>query len=132
MKYLLDTCVVSDFVKGDENTFQRILTVSPSDIAISTITVMEIYYGLLLNTMCSRSLKSMIDDFLKLVSILPFTSDDAAQAAKIRSTLKQQGALIGSYDILLAGKALNHQLIFVSSNTKEFERIKNLKLENWR
>jgi len=53
------------------------------------------------------------------------------KTGKIRAQLKQEGQPIGYYDILLAGVALNKQLIFVSSNTKEFSQIQDLILENW-
>lgn len=132
MKYLLDTCVVSDFVKGDPSTLNHIKKTSPNHIAISSITLMEIEYGLALNKNKAAQLRSVIHDFLAPITILNFTSDDAAQAALLRALLKQQGNPIGAYDILLAGTALNHKLTFVSSNTNEFDRINGLKLENWR
>ena len=50
MKYLLDTCVISDFVKGVPNTLNQIKKTPPNELAVSSITVMEIQYGLLLNS----------------------------------------------------------------------------------
>jgi tRNA(fMet)-specific endonuclease VapC len=132
MKYLLDTCVVSDFVKGDSNTLRRIKETSPSEIAISSITVMEIEYGLALNPSAMKKLKTILNEFMEIVTIINYSRDDAAQSALLRALLKQQGTPIGSYDVLLAGVALNHKTIFVTSNTKEFERVNGLKLENWR
>ena len=132
MKYLLDTCVISDFVKGEKSTLARIKEMSPSDIAISSITVMELHYGLALNPSYANKIKPLINDFLSLVTLLPFDQADAAQAAIIRALLKQQGSPIGSYDILLAGTALNHHLIMVTANTHEFARVSGIKLENWR
>jgi tRNA(fMet)-specific endonuclease VapC len=132
MKYLLDTCVISDFIKGESNTLNQIKNTSPSEIAVSTITVMEIQYGLTLNPKYAKTIQPIISDFLAPITILDFTEDDARQAAIARALLKQQGCPIGSYDILLAGTALNHRLIFVSANTKEFTRVSGLKLEDWR
>ena len=132
MKYLLDTCVVSDFVKGEVNTLQHVKKTSPSDIAISAITVMEIEYGLALNPLLIKKIKPIINSFLEIVTILNYSQADANQSALVRALLKQQGTPIGSYDVLLAGVALTHNVIFVTSNTKEFERVNGLKLENWR
>lgn len=132
MKFLLDTCVVSDFVKGEPNTLHHIKATSPADIALSSITIMEIYYGLALNPKHAKKIQSVIMDFLASVTILEFNRDDAEQAAMLRSSLKQQGCPIGSYDILLAGTAINRRLIFVTANTNEFKRIKHLSLLNWR
>lgn len=132
MKYLLDTCVVSDFVKGEKNTLDKIKKISPVDLSVSSISVMEINYGLALNPARARSIGKVIQDFLSTVMILDFNQEDASETAIVRAYLKEKGCPIGSYDILLAGTALKHQLIFVSSNIKEFNRIPGLMLENWR
>lgn len=132
MKYLLDTCVVADFVKGDKATLERIKEKSPAALAVSTITVMEIDYGLALNVERAKKIKPIIHDLLATIHILEFNQEDAKQAVLLRALLKQQGCPIGSYDILLAGAAFNRKLILVSSNTKEFDRIEGLELENWR
>jgi tRNA(fMet)-specific endonuclease VapC len=132
MKYLLDTCVVSDFVKGDTNTLSRLKNTPPSEIAISSITVMEIEYGLALNPSMMKKIKILLNDFMEIVTVLNYNQDDASQSALVRALLKQHGTPIGSYDVLLAGMALNHKTIFVTSNTRQFERVNGLKLENWR
>jgi tRNA(fMet)-specific endonuclease VapC len=49
MRYLLDTCVISDFIKGEPGTLIRLKQTPPNDIAVSIITVMELRYGLALN-----------------------------------------------------------------------------------
>ena len=132
MKYLLDTCVVSDFVRGEARTLAHIKHLSPSSIAVSTITFYEIQYGLALNPKRSAKISRIIHDFLAPIQILDFTQGDAREAAIIRTHLKKQGRPIGSYDVLIAGTALHHQLILISSNLKEFSRVDGLKLENWR
>lgn len=132
MNYLLDTCVISDFVKGEKNTLSRLKSITPNELAISSITVMEIQYGLILNPARRKIIEPIILDFMASISILDFTQNDAEKTATIRATLKEQGKPIGAYDSLLAGTALNNQLIFVSSNTNEFNRINELRLEDWR
>lgn len=132
MKYLVDTCVVSDFVKGEVNTLNKIRSISPIEIVVSSITVMEIEYGLFINPSKRIKIGSVIEDFLNSISTLNFTKEDAKSSAKIRSFLKEKGTPIGVYDVLLAGTALENDLIFVTSNTKEFERVPFLKIENWR
>lgn len=132
MKYLLDTCVVSDFIKANPNTVKQIKNTPPIEIAISSITVMEIHYGLALNPKYAKTCQPVILDFLNAITILNFEEEDATQAATICASLKRQGNMIGSYDILLAGMALNRDLILVSANTNEFKRVKGLTLQNWR
>lgn len=130
--YLIDTCVISDFIKGQSGVVSRMLSLAPGLIAISTISQMEVEYGLLLHEARARKLRPKIGAFFDSVLLLPFSEKDALAAATIRSELKRQGILIGPYDILLAGTALNRELILVTSNTNEFQRVKSLKIENWR
>ena len=70
MNYLLDTCVISDFVKGDKNTLSMLKSVSPNDLAISSITVMEIQYGLALNPNRAKAIASVIRDLLNIGLLL--------------------------------------------------------------
>ncbi|MBP9725905.1 MAG: type II toxin-antitoxin system VapC family toxin [Gammaproteobacteria bacterium] len=132
MIYLLDTCVVSDFIKGDRRTLERIKETSPHSIAVSSITTMEIAYGLALNPEKAKKIQPILSAFLKAVSTLPFENKDGDCSGKIRSFLRRKGMPIRGYDVLLAGTALNRGLILVTSNIREFERIEELQLENWR
>lgn len=132
MKYLLDTGVISDFIKGDFNTLHTLKATSPSEISVSSITVMELQYGLILHPTKAKTIRAIIENFLTSVTIFDFDENDANNAAQARAELKQKGQPIGPYDILLAGMALNRDLTLVTANTAEFERVKKLKLVNWR
>lgn len=132
MGYLLDTCVVSDFVKAEENTLRKLKSISPAEIFISSLTVMEVKYGLAINPERAIKIQPLIDPFLQAITILPFGLTEANQAAKIRSILKTAGSPIGAYDVLIAATALTHNHIVVTSNVREFQRVPDLQIENWR
>lgn len=132
MTYLLDTCTVSDFVKGEPNTLVRIRSISPSEVFISVITLMEIQYGMAINPKSVSKIRQVIENFLDSIIILPFSNKEALEAASIRSILKTQGTPIGYYDLLIAATAKVNQLSIVTSNVREFERIPELKVLNWR
>jgi len=132
MKYLLDTCAISDFIKGNVNTITQITNIIPSELATSSITVMEIHYGLIHNPQRAKRIRKVIKDFLASIAILPFSENDALHSANIRSQLNKKGQPIGAYDILIAGTALHYNLTLVTANTQEFTRIANLNIENWR
>lgn len=132
MGYLLDTCVVSDFVKGEQNTLKQIKSISPSEIFISSLTVMEVKYGLAINPQKAIKIQPLIESFLTSITVLPFNSQEAEKAADIRSILKIAGSPIGAYDVLIAATALSHHHIVVTSNVREFQRVPNLQIENWR
>lgn len=132
MKYLLDTCVISDFVKADVNVLTRLKAEQPKDLAISSVTFMEIKYGLALNPVRAKKILPVLDILLEIIQVIPYEQQDANATAVIRAHLKKQGTPIGPYDVMIAGCALAHQLMMVTSNTKEFDRVTGLSLEDWR
>lgn len=133
MRYLLDTCVLSDFVKGDVNTIKHIINHSPSELAISAVTLMEIEYGILLVPgKKANSIKEIITDLISPMKIINFCHDTAIKAALIRADLHKQGKPIGYYDLLIGATAAYHNLIMVTANVEEFKRIKQLGVHNWR
>lgn len=132
MRYLLDTCIISDFIKGETATNARFKQTPPADMAISAVTVMELRYGLALNPHRVQKIEPAIASILSSVTILPFGTVEAEQAAQIRAALKSQGQPIGAYDVLIAATALHHNLIMVTANQREFERVSGLQTENWR
>jgi tRNA(fMet)-specific endonuclease VapC len=132
MVYLLDTCTVSDFAKGEPNTLVHIKAVSPSEVLISSLTLMEIRYGMAINPQRVAKIRQVMEDFLASVRVISFTHTEAEAAALIRSTLKMQGTPIGAYDLLIAATAKTYNLKLVTSNVSEFKRVPGLVVENWR
>jgi tRNA(fMet)-specific endonuclease VapC len=132
MKYLLDTCTVSDFVKGQPKVLARVKATPPNLIVVSALTRMEVDYGLALNAARARKLAPILDAFFSAIATLPFDEADALAAAAIRATLKSQGQPIGAYDVLIAGTGLAHGLVVVTSNVGEFKRVSGLQIEDWR
>lgn len=132
MKYLLDTCVMSDFVKGQPNVLTRLKYEQPDTLAISSVTAMEISYGLKANPARAKKIQPIMNVLLEMIHVLPYEQEDANAAATIRAYLKTYGMPIGPYDVMIGGVALNRNLIMVTSNTKEFKCITGLELEDWR
>ena len=132
MKYLLDTCTVSDFVKGQANVLDHVKATPPSLIVVSALTRMEVDYGLLLNSDRARTLAPMQDAFFSTIARLPFDEADPKTAAAIRAALKTRGQPIGAYDVLIAGTGLARGLVVVTSNIAEFKRVSGLQGEDWR
>ena len=132
MKYLLDTCTVSDFVKGQPNVLARVKATSPTLIAVSALTRMEVDYGLALNAERARKLVVVLDTFFSTIATQTFDEADAKAAAAIRAALNTQGQPIGAYDALIAGTALARGLVVVTSNVGEFKRVSGLQVEDWR
>ena len=132
MKYLLDTCTVSDFVKGQPKVLARLKATPPNLIAVSALTRMEVDFGLALNAERAKKLTPILDAFFSTITTLPFDEADAQAAAAIRAALKSQGQPIGAYDVLIAGTGLAKGLVVVTSNVGEFKRVSGLQVEDWR
>lgn len=132
MTYLLDTCVISDFIKGEVGTQERLKFYSPQLCAISAVTVMEIEYGLRLNPAKAIKIRPIIKELLTPMMIFPFGESESLCAATIRAQLKQEGQPIGFYDLLIGATAFANGHTLVTANIKEFSRISELKSENWR
>lgn len=132
MNYLLDTCVLSDFVRGETNTLSRLKSTPPALIAVSSITAMEVEFGLALDAVRARKLAPVMHALLRTVTILPYGVEDGRATAVLRAALQKKGRPIGAYDSLIAGCALARGLMLVTSNEREFRRVSGLRVENWR
>ena len=86
----------------------------------------------MINEQRAVKIQPVTHSFLDSVVILSFDEEEAKQTAQIRSFLKRAGTPIGAYDVLIAATAIVHKLILVTANVREFERIPNLQIQNWR
>ncbi len=132
MKYLLDTCVISDFIQGHATVQAHVKAHYPKHLAISAITLMEIQYGLTLHPKQAKKIAPVMQALLEILTIIPYDQQSTQSTAAIRAQLKRHQLSLEPYDALLAGCAQSHQLILVTSNTTAFAQVKGLMLENWR
>lgn len=130
MKYVLDTCVLSDYVRRVGRVAEKMHAQPPHDLALTVITEHEMLYGLALRPV--PKLAQQVRRLLSTLAVLPFDRAAAATSADLRADLARAGKPIGDFDALIAGVALAHKLTLVTSNTKEFERVRGLELINWR
>jgi tRNA(fMet)-specific endonuclease VapC len=129
--YLLDTNICIYIVnKRPQNIIQRVEKHNPIDIKISAISIAEMEYGASKSEKWEKN-KNALMDFISNFEIIPFELKDAEIYGIIRAELERTGKIIGAYDMQLAAQALSRDYIFVTNNIKEFNRIKQLKLENW-
>ena len=109
---------------------EKLFAHSPSEIAISSITIFELEYGAAKSQWGERTRQNM-RLFLAPFTYLSFDMDDAIAAGNIRGLLSKNGIPIGPYDVQLAGQAIAKDLTMVTHNTGEFSRVPNLKIEDW-
>jgi tRNA(fMet)-specific endonuclease VapC len=99
-------------------------------ICISSIVRYELYVGIALAGGGAHR-KHELDEFLSPIPCLPFDDSAAFHAADIRAALTRQGALIGPYDLLIAGHARSRGLKVITGNLREFSRVDGLHCEDW-
>ena len=125
--YLLDTCVCIALLKKSPSVIQRLREVGTSNCRISDITLAELYFG------AFKSGKEKhfndVSEISKLFERFPIQY--TRKYGEIRWELEKQGLRIGDMDIFIAATALEEDLILVTGNVKHFERIPDLKIQNW-
>jgi len=134
MKYLLDTNIVSYFLRGASPALsQRILDSNPDTLAISIISAGELRYGLskLPPSRRARELAHRLIALLTAIPVLPLPADAAPHYGHTRAQLEAAGTPIGNNDLWIAAHALAQNMTLVTNNTREFERVVGLRVENW-
>ncbi len=130
MIYLLDTNICI-YILNERPTqvLQRLIRVGRESLAISSVTVAELAFGVSKSTRAGSRAK--LENFLSKFPILSWDQDAAWVYGGVRKTLEAKGKRIGERDLLLACQALALDATMVTNNTREFERIEGLKFENW-
>lgn len=130
MTYLLDTNICIYIINEQPaQVLQRLIQAGRESLAISTVTVAELAFGVAKSTRPESRAK--LENFLSKFPILDWDQDAAWTYGNVRKTLEAKGQRIGERDLLLACQALALDATMVTNNTREFERIDSLKLENW-
>jgi tRNA(fMet)-specific endonuclease VapC len=131
MQYLLDTNICIYLIKKrPPEVLERFRQHSPQDVAISTITLFELQYGVE-KSQYRQASEAALAKLLSPLDLIDFDRSSAIEAGSIRAQLEGKGMPIGAYDLLIAGLARSRGMTLVSNNTKEFARVVGLELENW-
>lgn len=131
MRYMLDTNICIYAIKHKpEQVFVRLQEHNPEDVCISSVTFAELVHGVE-KSMAVEKNRLALTLLLSNIEIMSFDSLAAESYGEIRANLEKMGMPIGPLDMMIAGHAKSLGYTVVTNNTKEFERVKGLKLENW-
>jgi tRNA(fMet)-specific endonuclease VapC len=127
MAYLIDSDVVIDHLADEADALHLLDRLSPAGIAISVITYMEVYQGVLVNPDRIRA-ERKFDDFLAAVPIASFSVQIARRCARLRAELQRQRKRVcpRALDLLTAATALEHDLVLVTRNVADYDDIPGL------
>lgn len=126
---MLDTDTVSYALRGVGNVGARLLSMRPSSVTMSAITVAELRFGA--DHRKSKKLHRLIDAFCAGVAVLPFDEAAAARFGVVGAALAARGEPIGQMDTLLAAHALAEDLTLVTNNSRHYAWVAGLRTENW-
>jgi tRNA(fMet)-specific endonuclease VapC len=126
---LLDSNICIHFLRGKYNIIEKLNEVGIDNCAISEITLAELVFGAEKSDNPKKNHK-LIEKFIGQLSILPIF--DAIQTyGKEKARLQSEGKMISDFDLLIGCTSIENDLIMVTENIKEFDRIKGIKIENW-
>jgi tRNA(fMet)-specific endonuclease VapC len=130
MKYLLDTsiCIYAINERSDA-IVRRLRQEGRENLTTSAVVAAELAFGVEKSNRSDARQQLML--FLSGLQVLPWTEAAIWHYARQRKMLKEAGTPIGEMDLLIASHALGDDLTLVTNNTREFDRVKGLKLENW-
>ena len=130
-KYLLDTNICIYITKHrPPEVLAKFESLQVGDVAMSLITYGELHFGAEKSRQ-SRQAHAKLNRLAELINILPLSTSVANNYGSIRSTLEKAGTPIGANDLWIAAHALAENLILVSNNLREFQRVPGLTVENW-
>jgi len=128
-KYLLDTNICVYFLKGRYDLNTKIKNVHAENCFISEITIAELKFGAENSEQREKNRKT-VDEFVSKFTIIPiFNSLDIY--AKEKARLRHIGLPLDEFDLLIGSTAISNDLILVTRNISDFERMQGIKIENW-
>ena len=130
LRYLLDTNIVIYVLKQRPVEVLSTFNANASRMAISSITLAELFHGAEKSSRVSENLAT-VEDFCSRLEVLPYGPKAAQHYGAIRAALEKFGQPIGVNDIHIAAQARSEGLVLVTNNMGEFARVPALEVENW-
>ncbi len=134
MSYLLDTnaCIalINNKSPSVRSRLQKAIA-ADEEVMVSSVVAFELWYGVAKSARMEANSRLVETFFAGPVGMLPFDSEDAKVAGRVRAALEAIGKPIGAYDLLIAAQALRHQWTLITANVREFGRVKGLDWEDW-
>lgn len=129
MSHLLDSDIVIDYLASEPATVGLVARLAPQRLAVSVVSYMEVYQGIGRGPNGSANLAAL-HRFLADAPVMPFTLAEAQRCAQIRETLLLMGRRVRSreLDLMVAATAVEHNLILVTRNVRDYRSIPGIQL----
>jgi tRNA(fMet)-specific endonuclease VapC len=130
MPYLLDTDICIIAMSGRQPRLNQRIVRAGEGVSTSAIVLAELLYGVE-KSQRQRSNLQQLEQFLAHLPVIEFDGEAARAYGSIRAHLERKGTPIGNNDMFIGAHARSRDFTLVTSNVREFERIPDLKIENW-
>ena len=127
MKYLIDIDWLIDHLNGVKKTKAKLELLAPEGLAMSIVSLAEIYEGILYSRDPQKS-ASVLESLLPGISVLNINEDICRIFGRQRGALRKQGKIIGDLDFFIASTCLYYNLTLLTNNVSYFERIEDLNI----
>ncbi|MDR0326942.1 MAG: PIN domain-containing protein [Planctomycetaceae bacterium] len=127
--FLLDTDTCISLIRGNKIMRQKIARIGSEHCFLSEITVAELRFGAERSNQCEKEhrIVDLVCEEFAALTISKAIRSFATEKARLWNI----GQKVSDFDLLIGATALHHGLILVTNNTKHFERMQSLQLENW-
>lgn len=122
--YIVDSDIIINFLKGKGDADQILRNVKKSQIYVSVISVGEVLEGVVGQEERGEEARKLFGSW----KVLAINMQTVEIFAQMRSIMRKQGILIDNMDLLIAATAIEHDLILITNNKKDFQRIRGLKM----
>lgn len=126
---MLDTNIISHFIKGNQAVCAKVVSVPMEDLVISAISEGELLFGLAKKP-DAKQLSTIVHEFLIRIDVLPWDSSVAECYGVLRADMQRKGKTLGNLDMLIAAHALSLEIVLIT-NDRAFEQVEGLKIEDW-
>ncbi len=130
MSHLLDTDFCISWFRGNPSSRHQLQKVGWDDVAVSIITVAEIYVGAYKSDRLQENL-TLAHAFLSHTIVLPLSDEILHRFADLKVCLQRQGERLEDFDLLIAATALAEGRTLVTGNRRHFDRVPGLRIEDW-
>ncbi|MBI4177471.1 MAG: type II toxin-antitoxin system VapC family toxin [Candidatus Aenigmarchaeota archaeon] len=127
MVYLVDTDWIISWLKGKQAVVEKLKELSKHSLAVSVISVAEIYDGIYGSKNPERH-EDVFKEFLTGVTVIDVDEGVCKKFGELRNYLRNRGELIGDFDTLIAATAISRNAFLLTDNIKHYAKIKNIKI----
>ena len=130
LKYMLDTNICIYTIKNRPAAVRVAFRERQGALCISSVTLMELIHGAERSARRRDNLE-VVEGFAARLEVLDYEAEAAAHTGQLRAELAAAGTPIGPWDHMIAGHARSRALVLVTHNTREFDRVPGLRVEDW-